>query len=845
MLTDCPIPGAWGIGKVEGTGSNRVLILGEALGEEEAKDGGYPFRPWAPAGSILERAIKRLGYSRDSFLLWNAIPTHPPGNNLKGPWLAAALAWGRSHLENVIRLYQPCAILALGQIATSMATGLSGDGYNIGLMEGYTWSCAWSSLGVRGVVPSFHPAYLRRGYMSHFGCLLQDIEKAIAVAKDGRPLTSFAPIVPSGGYTLRPVEDEANLFLINAKGAEFIAYDIETPYSKSETEEAAEEVDEEKPADDKILSIQFSYGPGTGIFFPWREPYIEIAKRILALGVPKLGWNTWRFDDPRLVANGVHINGSNHDLMWAWHHLQPDLPRGLQFAAKFLGWHYPWKHLASSRPEFYGITDVDCLTTIRPALFRALKEAGIWNGYQRHILQLEPILSRMSQRGMPVDPKRYDEVKFELSCRVDGGLEEIQKLVPLDCKKIQIYKKEPKKKGPGVSLIGSTWTKIHPWKPSNQALTAYCKFKAFDLPRDFRSKKVTFDQLHMDRLYAKTKDPLFKAVRDYKDAAVVLTNHISNWRPDASGRVHSTFYYDPATGQLSSKRPNIQNAPKHKEGQGELFRSIIKASPEKTLVEFDFHGFHALMMGFEARDLDFIRLVRIDIHSFVTAHFMKVPGYEKAWELSDEALAEYLARVKKEHKWTRDAKIKHAVLGYNNGMGWKKLYNQYKEYFKSEGEAKQVNSMLDDLFPVTCQFRKDVRIKAHEQQCLVSRHGYIRRFWEVMKWKYGVGLVPGGEQAEQAVAFLSSNDAFGEIKDRILELEALDLLEKYGFINTIHDSLLFECPDTLLEECIATVKPIMEAPSKVLVDPVIAPGGLVCNVGVSVGKSWDAMRELK
>lgn len=47
--------------------------------------------------------------------------------------------------------------------------------------------------------------------------------------------------------------------------------------------------------------------------------------------------------------------------MWAWHHLQPDLPRGLQFAAAQMGWPWPWKHLAVASPAFYGIVDVDVL----------------------------------------------------------------------------------------------------------------------------------------------------------------------------------------------------------------------------------------------------------------------------------------------------------------------------------------------------------------------------------------------------------------------------------------------------------------------------------------------------
>src|SRR5215469_970962 len=104
---DCPIPGARSFSQPEGTGSLRVLILGEALGEAEAAD-GLPFRPYAPAGSLLERAIRRSSFTRDQFVLWNVVPVQPPKNWLEGaPWEAAAVAWGLPMLRKVIDDYKP------------------------------------------------------------------------------------------------------------------------------------------------------------------------------------------------------------------------------------------------------------------------------------------------------------------------------------------------------------------------------------------------------------------------------------------------------------------------------------------------------------------------------------------------------------------------------------------------------------------------------------------------------------------------------------------------------------------------------------------------------------------
>lgn len=358
MLEGCPIPGARGFQQISGKGSTGVLILGEAMGEQEA-DESRGFVEWAPAGSVLERAIRRVGMSREQFLLWNVVPTQPPKNWLEGaPWELEAVAWGRTFLDEIVATHKPKVILALGGVATRATTGLAGDKLGVSSLAGFLLPSHYENVPV---IPCFHPSFMRRGKMSHFGVLLRAIRLATVVAHEGRqpqlpPLTS-----PPAGYKMFPDETEALEFEREASEARVIAYDIETPYSD---DDAAEEAEGEQT----IKSVQFSLGPETGIFFPWREPFNSVARRILSNRRPKLGWNNWRFDDPVLQSNGCGIGGEIHDLMWAWHHLNPDLPRGLQFAAAQSGWPWPWKHYHASDQQFYGIVDVDVLHFLAGAL---------------------------------------------------------------------------------------------------------------------------------------------------------------------------------------------------------------------------------------------------------------------------------------------------------------------------------------------------------------------------------------------------------------------------------------------------------------------------------------------
>lgn len=331
------------------------MMVGEAPGQEEDQF-GIPFHPGAQAGSVLERAIRRCGYNREQFVIVNVVPFRPPNNWLEGaPYEAEVIASCQPLLDAAIERYKPRALLALGSIATRALTGLAGPKLGVTNLVNFVLPSRYNI----PAIPALHPSFLRRGKMSHFGTLLHGIKLAVTVAKEGRQAIVPDPDKPPVGYVLSPNGARALEFeqaAIGHKG--FIAYDIETPYSGQE--ETAEEAEGEQA----IKSIQFSLGQGTGIYFPWRDPYIGVAKRILALPNPKLSWNGWHFDDPILASNGAQINGERHDLMWAWHHLQPDLwdpGMGLQFVAAQLGWPWPWKHLDHASPQFYGIVDVDVL----------------------------------------------------------------------------------------------------------------------------------------------------------------------------------------------------------------------------------------------------------------------------------------------------------------------------------------------------------------------------------------------------------------------------------------------------------------------------------------------------
>jgi DNA polymerase I len=468
-------------------------------------------------------------------------------------------------------------------------------------------------------------------------------------------------------------------------------------------------------------------------------------------------------------------------------------------------------------------------------LFNDLKDRGLWDSYCAYVVRMEPLLARTSDRGLPVSADRHKELSGQLEQEMLSLYLQMQTTVPLEVKKSKLLLKEPKRgtkvdRETTLMAVTDGWLRVWPFKPSNQQLVRYMRYKGHAVPQHFKTKQGTTNEDELRRLAKRTGDPLYDLVLRYRDAGTVRNNHLHNWRPGPDGRVHPVFYHT-ATGQLEARRPNTMNAPHHKES-GQRFRSVVVAEPGHMLLSFDYRGFHALYLAHLARDRDFERLVRLDVHSYLTAHFLRLPCYENALSWPDDQLRDWLGGIKKEHHHTRNSKVKHALLGYNNGMGYRKLFATYRDFFDREREAKRFLELLDALFPTAAKYRRDTQERAHEQGFLISQFGCIRYFWEVKRYA-GNNEWKHGDDAEAAISFPAQNHAHCHLKDVMLRLDAEGWLDRAGFVTPIHDDLTFHCPDSLLDEAVPYIRGVMEEANSIT--------KLSVGVEVKRGQSWNAM----
>ena len=132
----------------DGVPGARVMIIGEAPGRDEDREG----RPFVGrAGQLLDRMLAAIGLSRDeSVYITNVLPWRPPQN--RDP-LPDEIAMMKPFLERHVALAAPEFLVLMGNISCDAVLGKRG----ILRLRGH-----WSEAMGRPVLPMTHPAYLLR-----------------------------------------------------------------------------------------------------------------------------------------------------------------------------------------------------------------------------------------------------------------------------------------------------------------------------------------------------------------------------------------------------------------------------------------------------------------------------------------------------------------------------------------------------------------------------------------------------------------------------------------------------------------------------------------------------------
>lgn len=132
----------------DGVAGARVMIIGEAPGRDEDREG----RPFVGrAGQLLDRMLAAIDLGRDrSVYITNVLPWRPPQNRDPKP---EEIAMMQPFLQRHVELAGPDILVVMGNISCHAVLGKRG----ITRLRGQ-----WFEAFGKPVLPMFHPAYLLR-----------------------------------------------------------------------------------------------------------------------------------------------------------------------------------------------------------------------------------------------------------------------------------------------------------------------------------------------------------------------------------------------------------------------------------------------------------------------------------------------------------------------------------------------------------------------------------------------------------------------------------------------------------------------------------------------------------
>lgn len=848
-----------------GVGSYRVALIGEAPGEQEAKT-GQPFYERAPAGAVLTRLLKRAGLERDGFVISNAVWSRPPSNYLDGArYEGQSIAAYQPFRERLFQLYRPRVFVALGGVALRTLSSYGGKGASITNVMGYVLDGPWDGTHVIGAL---HPSAIMRGEQRMSGVVIWALQRALDIARNG-----FVRL--PARYITRPSLDDAEAFERGYSPEQHVlSYDIETAESSSLDEEEVEDKDEDISYQITRISLCYHSEGGHAISLPWQPPYVDIAKRMLGSHGPKRVWNG-NFDNPRLAAASAPVLGHVYDSMWAWKFLQPTLPRSLGFVAPFYGWTgEPWKHTSSAEPERYSCQDAHALQLIGEGVDRHLREKGQWDVYERHTVQLGEVLGQMSKNGLPYSKEKAEAFEQELQAKWDERFAALQERVPdsiRPSKQKTGYKKEPKEttglmrrrfnvlgadltkeereehsfEGSGIVdfeiYTPMRWCQLEPFLPtSTQQVQALLKHHGLPVGKNRKTKRDSADDEHLKKMCKRIAGvkkhaellTTLQMIRECRQLSKVLGTYVKGWRPGSDGRIHATPGFWGSMFRVSWRRPNISATIQDKQeayiAQG--FRKCVASSTGKLLLECDWKGIEAVLVGWFANDPDYIRLARLGVHDYMGIY---MAGGTVDLGLPDADLRRLFRSFKREHPKLRDD-AKHTVHGTNYGMGPRLMSDMYE---MPEREAKRLQGLYFELFPKIQQWQRSVLDRASRECKLRNPFGYEMTFWEVFRWDSKGQKWALGEDAKSAIAFLPRDTAAAMLKEVLLRLRWL--ADDGIMLASTHDSITCEVEESRLLDVAHLLKREMEAPVKEL-------GNLSIGVEAKAGPAWhdDLMETL-
>lgn len=316
---------------------------------------------------------------------------------------------------------------------------------------------------------------------------------------------------------------------------------------------------------------------------------------------------------------------------------------------------------------------------------------------------------------------------------------------------------------------------------------------------------------------AKLKDdhPIVRDILEHRENVKILGTYVEPLATmiGKDGKVHTTLLQTgTATGRISSEHPNLQNIPQGSKWSGPLRKAFVAEQGYK-LVSFDYSQLELRLLAHLSGDkgLREVFLKGEDVHTMTASRVLGVTP----------------SSVTKEAR--RTAKTLNFGIVY--GMGPRAFS---KTAGISEDEARRFINEYFRKFPGVKKWRETMIKKARTD-------GYVENENGRKRWFPNIDAGPGAAAEADRAAVNMPVQGLGADILKIAMVRTETALAKEGWsekkarmILTIHDELLFEIADDILEITTRKLKTIMQE---------CYPLSVPLLVGVHAGKNWGEMKE--
>lgn len=790
----------------------RPLIVGEAPGRTEAET-GIPFHPEAEAGGLFKRLMQRVGVERERFSILNCVWQQPKFNELYGPkgyplaYTHEAIEYWKPFLHQAIEELQPPVIIGLGRTALETLTGFQ----DIGTTRGYVCeariqliaSTACECNGTNSqcflcggagklngwdqrdlhipTICTYHPAFLNYGQRHLSGVFIRDVLAALEIAEKGWEALTLR-VTPS------PSPEAFKAFCEGFhEDIHRLTADIETPNSIGLDEDTMDEVMGREKVQLEIDRMSFCYSSEVGGFsIPFEEPFLSMARDLIARAKALRGWNWRLFDWPRLLQHGFHTQAREYDLMDQWRHMHRTLPASVAYVTPFYLSIPPYKHEAHSQPEWYSAMDAIVEHEIAEGMEREMKASGQWNVYERHVVDIistnHGICTQMARNGLPIDAAKIEIFKLELVEKHRERTARLQQIAPLSIRKLKAFKglnpqlrkwfiahgtepklwrehpldeleslfqtryQEPKDGEWYVYSLTDVWRKVYDFNPgSHLQVKALIRHYGHKAKTDRKTKNESSGDDTLKSLITKYCDSQkagdvaavesYRLIRECRAIDKVLGTYVNGWKPDSHGLIHAIPGIWGDMFRISWRKPNLAAtvADKKEIQIAAGFRKCICVPDDMAIVECDWSAMEAVLVAYYAKDDQYMRLARMGPHAFMASHLLNRPA-DLSW--SDPDLKRYLAEIKASPDKAvkkQYGESKATVHGIAYGLT---PFGMEERYEIPRKRAAWLQDMFFEVVaPKVRSWQQAIMQEAHSTCRLVNPWGYKMPYWAVFTWQ--------------------------------------------------------------------------------------------------------------